>query len=160
MNYWILNMVLRDASASRNIALHWQQQSYGGVCEQKYSMNISKILQKYCVTLTTVVTWRSMRATQRMKTMRLQCQQHMTTHNQFFIIGLCLFLCSCLTISFMRRFKKSKLDVFVDSTEAGFVEKILMEVSIWKCLNYLILKTTYLSGLHFWASCPQNQMAW
>ena len=59
------------------------------------------------------------------------------------------FLCSCLTISFMRRFKKSKLDVFVDSTEAGFVEKILMEVSIWKCLNYLILKTTYLSGLHF-----------
>ena len=63
---------------------------------QKYCNNISKTLQKYCVTFTPVVTWRSMRATQRMKTMRLQCQQHMTTHNQYFIAGVCLFLCFCL----------------------------------------------------------------
>ena len=49
----------------------------------------------------------------------------------------------------MRRFKKLKLDVFVGSTEAGFVGNVLMEVSNWKCLNYLILKTIHPSGLHF-----------
>ena len=159
---------------------------------QWYFKSIERILQKYCITLTTAVIWRSRRAKilqEYLKNISIFIALHW---QQWSPGGVCelrkewrqwgcsvssirphtisfsslVFVFSFVLvfvriISCMRRLMKSKLDVFCRFYRGMFFTagNVLMEGSNFKCLNYLILKTIYPSGLHFWASCPQNQMA-
>ena len=161
--------------------LHWQLRSHGRVCEQKCCKNIWSIMQnisRCCKNIATIFQkhcknialhshqWSPGGVCELRKEWRQWGYSVSSTWPHTINISSLVFVFSFVfvfvrKISFMRRFKKLELEVFCRFYRGKFFTagNVLMEGSNWKCINYLILKTIYPSGLHFWASCPQNQMA-